>query len=146
MKASSSHRTGKFCPNCRSLQLVRCFADTPTLRFAIHSRYYTKPRHDKTNKIAIRPTKTQIGLGIRPVWSEYLLSAWRKSGSLATHWAHSKDSDQTGRMPRLIWVFAWRTVTLLVLSCRGSNFLCALLFKKLNLQHRSPISTVKTYL
>ena len=23
-------------------------------------------------------------------------------------------------MPRLIWVFAWRTVTLLVLSCRGS--------------------------
>ena len=28
---------------------------------------------------------------------------------------------QTGRMPRLIWVFAGRTVTLLVLSCRGSN-------------------------
>ena len=34
------------------------------------------------------------------------LSTWRKLGSLATHWAHSKDSDQTGRMPRLIWVFA----------------------------------------
>ena len=29
--------------------------------------------------------------------------------------------DQTGRMPRLIWVFAGRTVNLLVLSCRGSN-------------------------
>ena len=26
------------------------------------------------------------------------LSAWRKLGSLATHWAHSEDADQTGRM------------------------------------------------
>ena len=34
--------------------------------------------------------------------------------------ADSEDSDQTGRMPRLIWVFARRTATLLVLSCRGS--------------------------
>ena len=33
----------------------------------------------------------------------------------------SEDSDQTGRMPRLIWVFAGRTLILLVLSCRGSN-------------------------
>ena len=33
-----------------------------------------------------------------------------------------EDSDQTGWMPRLIWVFARRTVTLLVLSCRGSNY------------------------
>ena len=31
-------------------------------------------------------------------------------------------TDQTGQLPRLIWVFAERTVTLLVLSCRGSNF------------------------
>ena len=37
------------------------------------------------------------------------LSAWRKLGSLATHWAHSEDSDQTGQMPRLIWVFTLRT-------------------------------------
>ena len=34
----------------------------------------------------------------------------------------SEDSDQTGRIPRLIWVFAGRTLILLVLSCRGSNF------------------------
>ena len=26
----------------------------------------------------------------------------------------------SGRMPRLIWVFAWHTATALVLSCRGS--------------------------
>ena len=79
-----------------------------------------EPRHDKTNKMIVRPTKTQISLGIRPVWSESSLSAWRKLGSLATHLAHSEDSDQTGRMPRLIWVFYGRTLIFLVLSCRGS--------------------------
>ena len=63
----------------------------------------------KPTKWHVRPAKTQISLGIRPVWSESSLSAWRKLGSLATHWAHSEDSDQTGRMPRLIWVFAGRT-------------------------------------
>ena len=44
-----------------------------------------EPRHDKTNKITVRPAKTQISLGIRSVWSESSLSAWRKLGSLATH-------------------------------------------------------------
>ena len=34
--------------------------------------------------------------------------------------ADSGDSDQTGQMPRLIRVFAGRTLILLVLSCRGS--------------------------
>ena len=68
------------------------------------SRLMTKP-----TKWHVRRAKTQISLGIRPVWSESLLSAWRKLGSLATHWAQSEDSDQTGRMPRLIWVFAGRT-------------------------------------
>ena len=57
----------------------------------------------------VHPAKTQISLGIRPVWSVSSLSAWRKHGSLATHWVHSKDSDQTGRMPRLTWAFARRT-------------------------------------
>ena len=32
------------------------------------------------------------------------LSAWWNLVSWTTHWAHSEDSDQTGRMPRLIWV------------------------------------------
>ena len=48
-------------------------------------------RHDKTNKVSVRRAKTQINLGIRPVWSESSLSAWRKLGSLATKWAHSED-------------------------------------------------------
>ena len=88
--------------------------------FSIRLTPIYDPRHDKTNKMSVRPAKTQISLGIRQVWSESSLSAWRKLGSLATHWAHSEDSDQTGRMPRLIWVFAGHTATLLVLSYRGS--------------------------
>ena len=55
-----------------------------------------QPRHDKTNKMSVRPAKTQF-----------------------LH-ANSEDSDQTGRIPRLIWVFAGCTLSLLVLSCRGS--------------------------
>ena len=58
--------------------------------------------------------------GFRPVWSESLLSAWRNVGSLFTHWVHSEDSDQTGWLPRLIWVFAGGTVILLVLPWGGS--------------------------
>ena len=54
-------------------------------------------------------TKTRISLGIRPVWSESSLCAWRKFGALATHWTHSEDSDQTGRISRLIWIYAGRT-------------------------------------
>ena len=48
------------------------------------------------------------------------IGAWRKVGSLATHWTHSEGSDQTERMPRLIWVFVVRIVILLVLSWDGS--------------------------
>ena len=77
--------------------------------------------HDKTNKMTVRPVKTPLSLGICQVWSESSLSAWRKLGSWATHWTHSKDSDQTGQMLRLIWVFAGRTPTFLVLSWGGSN-------------------------
>ena len=50
----------------------------------------------KPTKWHVRPAKTQISLGIRPVWSESSLSAWRKLGSLATHWAHRKDWDWAG--------------------------------------------------
>ena len=75
-----------------------------------------KARHDKTNKVSVHPAKTQIRLGICPVWAASSLSAWRKLVSLAIHCAQSEDSDQTGRMPRLIWVFAGWTLILLVLS------------------------------
>ena len=70
----------------------------------------------------MRPAKTQISLCIRPVWSESSLSTWRKLGSLSTHWAHSEDPDQTGRTPRLIWVFEGRTCHFVCLVIR--RFIC----------------------
>ena len=72
--------------------------------------------------MAVCPAKTQITLGIRPAWSESSLCAqWVAKDPSFLH-ADSEDSDQTGRMPRLIRVFAGRTPILLVLSCRGSVY------------------------
>ena len=86
--------------------------------------YFTiyEPWHDKTNNVAMRPAKIPISLGGCSGWAESSLGAWRKLGSLATHWAHSEDSDQTGRMLRLSWVFAGRILILLVLSCHSSFY------------------------
>ena len=85
-----------------------------------HTFHWYEPRHDKINKISVRPAKTQISLGIRLVWSEYLLCAQCVAKDPSFLHADSEGSDQTGRMPRLVSVFAGRTLILLVLSCRGS--------------------------
>ena len=64
------------------------------------SRIVTKP-----TKWVFRPAKTQISLGILPVWSESSLCAqWVAKDPRFLH-ADSKDSDQIERIPRLIWVF-----------------------------------------
>ena len=70
----------------------------------------------------MRPAKTQISLRIRPVWSESSLSAWRSTEPLAYHWAHRKDSDQTGRMPRLIWVFLNNLLKEIYSNCVNIGF------------------------
>ena len=86
-----------------------------------------EPRHDKPNKMSVRSAKTQISLGICPVWSESSLCAQWVAKDPSYLQADREDSDQTGQMPRLIWVFSGRKVTvtfvLLVLSCRGSHYL-----------------------
>ena len=54
-----------------------------------------EPRYDKTNKMSVRSAKTQISLGIRPVWSESSLCAqWVAKDPSFLH-ADSEDSDQT---------------------------------------------------
>ena len=60
-----------------------------------------EPPHDKTNKMIVRPAKTWISLGIRPVWSESSLCAQWVGKDQSFLRADSEDSDQTGRMPRL---------------------------------------------
>ena len=86
-----------------------------------HQHSWNAPQHDKTNKMCVHPAKTQISLGIRPVWSESSLCAQWVAKDPRFLPADSDGSDQTGRMPRLIWGFAGRTLILLVFSCRGSN-------------------------
>ena len=91
----------------------------------------------------------------RPNWA----ASWKKQqngyavwsdSSLCAHWvakdpsflhADSEGSDQTGRKPRLIWVFAGRTLTLLVLSCRGSINLTLLMPSVPFLGHRQAVKS-----
>ena len=61
--------------------------------------FWSELRHDKTNKMSLRPAKTWISLGIRPGWSESSLCAqWVAKDARFLH-ADSEDSDKTGRMP-----------------------------------------------
>ena len=89
--------------------------------------------HDKKKqkqKKNVRPNKTQIILGIRPVWSESSLCAQLVAKDPSYLHADSEDSGQTERMPRVIWVFAGRTVILLVLSWGGSDSVWLSLFMR----------------
>ena len=75
----------------------------------------------KLTKWFVCPAKTQISLSIPPpVWSKFLLcTQWIAKNPSFLHvdsedwsdWAdaQAEDSDQIGRMPRLIWVFAGPT-------------------------------------
>ena len=89
--------------------LMNCLLQAPYcwlfqfLLFYDLSHLMTKP-----TKWHVRPAKTRISLSLRQVWSASSLSAWRKLGSLATHWVHNEESDQTGWMaaqadPSLRW-------------------------------------------
>ena len=75
--------------------------------------------HDKTNKMSVRPAKTQISLGIHPVWSVFIVcmkKAWVFSYPLSTQ--HRLWSDWADAQADL--TLRWRTLILLVLSYRGS--------------------------
>ena len=128
----SSQVWGKTSPSMHNPNLApRHFKDHTGVMLTVkhHNSYkvyhvclpvWSAPRHDKTNIMSVRPAKTQISLGIRPVWSESSQCAQWVAKDPSFLRAGSEDSDQTGRLPRLIWVFAGCTFILLVLSCRGS--------------------------
>ena len=70
------------------------------------SRVMTKP-----TKWVCAQRRLSSAWRIRSVWSESSLCAqWVAKYPRFLH-ADSEDSDQTGQMPRLIWVFAGRTLT-----------------------------------
>ena len=53
------------------------------------------PPHDKDNKMDVHPAKTQISLGICPVWSESLLCTEWVAKEKAWVLSYPSDSDQT---------------------------------------------------
>ena len=66
-----------------------------------------EPSHDKTNKIEVHQWR------LRSAWASAQSDQSLGCAPSVLH-ADSEDSDRTGQMPRLTWVFAGRTVTLLV--------------------------------
>ena len=90
--------------------------------------YKMSRRMTKPTKWPVRPAKTQISLGIRPVWSEHSRCAQWVAKDSRFPQVDSQDSDQTGRI--------------LVLSCCGSNYYewitmsCMLLFSVISSQRK----------
>ena len=81
------------------------------------------------SRLVRKPTKS---LCIRPVWSESSLCAqWTAKDPSFLH-ADSEDSDQTERMPRLIWVFAGRTCHFVGFVMSGGSFYCDFYFRTSN--------------
>ena len=88
-------------------------SDTPAESEYIKSRMskcYLSRLMTKPTKWYVHPAKTQLSLSICPDWSESSLCAQWVAKDPAFLNADSEDSDQIGRMPRLIWVFAGRKV------------------------------------
>ena len=88
--------------------------------FLLYITLYFSHSMTKLTKWPVRPAKAQISLGIRTVWSESsLCTLWVDKAPVFLH-ADSKDSDQTGRMPRLIWIFAGHICHFVSFACDGS--------------------------
>ena len=99
----------KFCPSLFIGPALNNISDLDKAHLCHYANNKYEPLHDKTNKMTCALSEDSDQPGLCPVWSE---------SSLGTQWvpkdpgflhADSEDSDQTGRMPRLIWVFAGRT-------------------------------------
>ena len=78
-----------------------------------------EPPHDKTNRMACAPSEYSDQPGHPPslisVFAVHMKKTW-----VLRYPSSAQRRLITGRMPRLIWVFAGRTVILLVLSWGGS--------------------------
>ena len=95
----------------------------------ILSRRMTKP-----TKWPLHPAKTQISLCIRPDWQVFAVR-------MKKHWVlipieYCADSDQTGRMPRLIWVFAGHKGHFVCFVMRWLTFRKCILIFASGLRHK----------
>ena len=116
---SSTIRRSNFCDGSRIIgprRTAHLYLQIIVMVNLLYSSYLTKGLKEqmsclmtKPTKRHVRPAKTQISLGTRPVWSEPSLCAqWVAKDPTFLH-VDSEDSDQTEQMPRLIWVFAGHT-------------------------------------
>ena len=95
---------------CSCIRLVSLYYKRKMGQWLVMSSVtINEPPHDKNNKLTVHSAKTQISLGIRPVWSESSLCTQLVAKDLSFLHADSEDSDQTRQMPRLIRVFSGRT-------------------------------------
>ena len=85
--------------NQETIYIKRLLQKKKSYRYGIF-----EPSHDKTNKMTCAPSEDSDQPGHPPSLIIHCPHE-KRLGSLATHWAHSEDSDQTGQMHRLIWVF-----------------------------------------
>ena len=93
----------------------------PCASCALKLEFLNEPSHDKTNKMIVRPAKTQISLGFRPVWSE---SSNALNGYLRTQaffMRSSKTLIRLGGCPGWSKSSLGAKAILLVLSWGGSN-------------------------
>ena len=66
-----------YSKNMKNLNICKKCSKYPKIWTKWFYHLLFEPWHDKTNKVTVRPAKTQISLGICPVWSE---------SSLCTQW------------------------------------------------------------
>ena len=85
---------------CQRNRLFFCMILCNSLRrYCLSLSYANEPRHDKTHKVTVRPAKTQISLGIRPVWSESSLCAQRVAKDQAFFMRTAKTLMRLGGCP-----------------------------------------------
>ena len=68
---------------------------------------YLSSSMTELTKWPVHPAKTQISLGICPVWSVFAVRFMGCEGPILSS-GDSEDSNHTGWMPRRIWVFTGR--------------------------------------
>ena len=102
---------------------IRLDVLTSNLIFQYPSNFLQlSPSMKKLTKWYVHPAKTQISLGIHPVWSESSLSVWISIGSLATYERTVKTLIRLGKGPGWPKTSLVAHVIVLVLSCFSSIY------------------------
>ena len=83
-------------PNKQGVQYLEKSVEITDGSDSVPVRVIYDPPHDKTTKPPVRLSKTQISLGISPVWSEPSLCALWVARDTSYRHVDSEDSDQSG--------------------------------------------------